>query len=60
MVAWAALFGSLSAYVGLLASYHWDYAAGASIVLVAVSIFFVVLAGQGLVQAARRTPAVGT
>ncbi len=54
----AACIGALSAYLGLLASYWWDYAAGASIVLVAVGIFFVVLTVQGVVQAmSRRAPA---
>lgn len=35
----AALVGSLSTYIGLLISYHYDLAAGASIVLTAVAIF---------------------
>ena len=35
----AALVGSLSTYIGLLQSYHYDLAAGASIVLTAVVIF---------------------
>ncbi len=35
----AALIGSLSTYIGLLISYHYDLAAGASIVLTAVVIF---------------------
>jgi ABC-type Mn2+/Zn2+ transport system permease subunit len=43
MMLWAALIGSLSVYVGLLISYHWDWAAGASVVVVAVACFFVVL-----------------
>ena len=37
----AALVGSLSTYIGLLISYHYDLAAGASIVLTAVVIFAV-------------------
>jgi ABC-type Mn2+/Zn2+ transport system permease subunit len=37
--------GSVSAYTGLLASYHFGWAAGASVVLCAVAIFFVVLLG---------------
>jgi ABC-type Mn2+/Zn2+ transport system permease subunit len=37
----AALVGSLSTYIGLLLSYHYDLAAGASIVLTAVVIFAV-------------------
>jgi ABC-type Mn2+/Zn2+ transport system permease subunit len=36
------LIGAASAYVGLLLSYWFDLAAGASMVLVAVAIFFVV------------------
>ncbi len=35
----ASLIGSVSTYVGLLVSYHFDLAAGASIVLTAVLIF---------------------
>jgi len=35
----AALVGSLSTYIGLLISFHYDLAAGASIVLTAVLIF---------------------
>ena len=35
----SALVGSLSTYIGLLISYHYDLAAGASIVLTAVVIF---------------------
>jgi ABC-type Mn2+/Zn2+ transport system permease subunit len=40
----AGLIGSASTYAGLLISYWWDLAAGAMIVLVAVLVFFVVLA----------------
>lgn len=39
MIMIAALAGSLSVYIGLLASYHYDLAAGASIVLTAVIMF---------------------
>jgi ABC-type Mn2+/Zn2+ transport system permease subunit len=42
MIAWAALFGTLSMYAGLLLSYHFNLAAGAAITLVTVLIFFVV------------------
>ena len=38
------MIGSVSTYVGLLISYWFDFAASATIVLVAVSTFFVVLA----------------
>lgn len=40
----AAVIGSVSTYLGLLISYWFDYAAGAMIVLVAVSAFFIVFA----------------
>ncbi len=43
MMMWAALSGSLATYIGLLLSYHYSWAAGASVVLVAVAMFFVVL-----------------
>jgi ABC-type Mn2+/Zn2+ transport system permease subunit len=43
MMAWAASFGSLSVYLGLLISYHFNLAAGSAIVLVATCIFFIVL-----------------
>ena len=42
MIAWAVLFGALSMYFGLLISYHFNLAAGASIILVAIVIFFIV------------------
>lgn len=48
MMAVAALIGSVSAYLGLLISYHLDVAAGATMVLVATVIFFGVLAGTNL------------
>lgn len=44
MMAWAALIGSISVYVGLLTSYYFNLAAGSSIVLVATVLFFGVLA----------------
>jgi len=52
----AAVTGSVSTYLGLLASYHFSYAAGASVVLTAVLIFFVVFAVTAVVdaRAARR------
>jgi ABC-type Mn2+/Zn2+ transport system permease subunit len=50
MMAWAALFGILSMYFGLLISYYFSLAAGASIILVAVSIFFIVFIVQNLRQ----------
>jgi ABC-type Mn2+/Zn2+ transport system permease subunit len=48
MMMWAALFGVLSMYFGLLISYHFNLAAGASIILVAVTIFFLVFIIQNL------------
>jgi len=42
MMAWAALFGTLSMYSGLLLSYHFNLAAGAAVIMVAVLIFFIV------------------
>lgn len=53
MMAWAILFGVLSMYIGLLISYHFDLAAGAAIILVAIVIFFVVFIVQNVRQ--RRT-----
>jgi manganese/iron transport system permease protein len=46
MMLWAVLFGSVSVYTGLLASYHFNLAAGSAIVLVATLIFFIVLIVQ--------------
>jgi ABC-type Mn2+/Zn2+ transport system permease subunit len=48
MMAWGGLIGSVSTYAGLLLSYHFDVAAGATIVLVASAIFFVVLGGTNV------------
>jgi ABC-type Mn2+/Zn2+ transport system permease subunit len=48
MMAWAALFGSLSMYIGLLLSYHFNLAAGASVILVATMIFFTVFIVKNL------------
>jgi ABC-type Mn2+/Zn2+ transport system permease subunit len=50
MMAWAILFGALSMYSGLLISYHFDLAAGAAIILVAIVIFFVVFILQNIRQ----------
>lgn len=43
MMASAALIGMLSVYTGLLVSYHFNLAAGSSIVLIATLVFFGVL-----------------
>jgi ABC-type Mn2+/Zn2+ transport system permease subunit len=59
MMAWGSGIGIVSTYVGLLASYHFDVAAGATIVLVAAAIFFTVLAATNVrdrLTAARRGP----
>ena len=50
MMMWAALFGVLSMYFGLLISYHFNLAAGASIILAAVIIFFIVFVIQNFRQ----------
>ncbi len=50
MMAWAAVIGSFSVYAGLLASYHFNLAAGSSIVLVATILFFIVSAGAATAE----------
>jgi ABC-type Mn2+/Zn2+ transport system permease subunit len=60
MIAWAAAIGVVSVYVGLVLSYHLGYAAGATIVLVAVALFFVVFGIQSARQARQRLGAVPT
>ena len=47
----AFLVGSVSSYVGLAISYHADVAAGATIVVVAVGVFLVVMTAQEIVRA---------
>lgn len=56
MMAWAGLFGALSMYFGLLISYHLNLAAGASIILIAIIIFFIVFILQNI-RNRRSTPA---
>ncbi|MDO8578746.1 MAG: metal ABC transporter permease [Dehalococcoidales bacterium] len=48
MMAWAIFFGVLSMYSGLLISYHFNLAAGAAIILVAIVIFFIVFVLQNV------------
>jgi ABC-type Mn2+/Zn2+ transport system permease subunit len=48
MMAWAAAFGGLSMYFGLLISYYYNLAAGASIILVTVAFFFIVFVIQNI------------
>ncbi len=55
MIAWAILFGALSMYFGLLISYHFNLAAGAAIILVAIIIFFIVFTLQNI-RSRRATP----
>jgi ABC-type Mn2+/Zn2+ transport system permease subunit len=58
MMVVAALLGALSVVAGLLLSYHYDLAAGGSIVLVEVAIFFAALTAGSLRRpAARALPA---
>ena len=58
MISWAALIGSASVYLGLLASYHFNTAAGSTIVLVSTLFFFLVFTIQNLrVQLAHRVKA---
>ena len=57
MMAIAVLIGSISTYLGLLVSYRFDTAGGATIVLVATAIFFAVLLAVN-VQAGVRLRAV--
>ncbi len=52
MMLWAVVFGCISVYLGLLASYHFNLAAGASIVLVATLIFFIVFSLRSRPRAA--------
>lgn len=56
MMAWATGIGCASVYLGLLVSYHLDYAGSASIVVVAVAAFFVVL----LIQTSRNATSAQT
>lgn len=51
MMLWGAAIGSLSVYSGLLISYHFDLAAGASVVVVAVAVFFMIFTVQATGQA---------
>jgi ABC-type Mn2+/Zn2+ transport system permease subunit len=44
MMAWAAVIGAFSVFTGLLISYHFNLAAGSSIVLVTTIVFFGTLA----------------
>jgi ABC-type Mn2+/Zn2+ transport system permease subunit len=56
MMVIAVIVGAVSTYVGLLVSYWWDLAASATVVLVAVGIFFIVLMITNLSGAQRHRP----
>lgn len=62
MMAWAAGFGVLSMYSGLLISYHFNLAAGAAIILVTVLIFFTVFVIQNFrtLRTSKTTTHTGT
>ena len=60
MMVWAALFGAISVYLGLLASYHFNVAAGSMIVLVSTLIFFIVFSVQNLRIAKTHGPELPT
>jgi ABC-type Mn2+/Zn2+ transport system permease subunit len=53
------LIGVVAVVSGLLISYHYNTAGSATMALVAVVIFFVVLAGRELVAAVKGAPEVG-
>ena len=59
MMTVAGVVGVTSTYLGLLASYHFDVAAGASVALCAVAIFFVTFALAVVVVAVRGTSGHG-
>ncbi|HET7838578.1 MAG TPA: metal ABC transporter permease, partial [Rectinemataceae bacterium] len=52
MIALASAVGAVSVYLGLLASYHLDLAAGASVTLVATIVFFAALMVRRLLPTA--------
>lgn len=54
MMVWAFAVGVLANYLGLLLSYHLSWAAGSSVVLSAVVVFFLVLTGTSLVASIRQ------
>lgn len=54
MILTASLIGAFSVYTGLLASYHFNLAAGASITLAASIIFFIMLGAKRVSQGVAR------
>ena len=53
MMALAALIGVFSVWLGLTFSYHWGTAASATMALVPIALFFVVLTVKNFVESAR-------
>jgi len=60
MMAGASALGAVSVYAGLLASYHFDLAAGAAITLTATLLFFGSFAVSRLARRREGPPAAGT
>ncbi len=56
MMLLSTLIGAVSVYAGLLLSWYYDLAAGASVVLVAVAIFFLALVAQAFIPSRRLHP----
>lgn len=56
MMAAAVLIGAVAVYLGLLLSYHFRLAGGASMALTAVVILFVVMLARALIRALRPAP----
>jgi ABC-type Mn2+/Zn2+ transport system permease subunit len=54
MICTASLVGAISVYAGLLASYHFNIAAGASITLTASTVFFISLSGKRVIEGMAR------
>jgi ABC-type Mn2+/Zn2+ transport system permease subunit len=54
MIFTASLIGAVSVYTGLLASYHFNLAAGAAITLAASTIFFVFLSAKRVFEGMAR------
>ena len=55
MMLTASLIGAVSVFVGLLISYHADTSGSATMAVVPIVIFFVVLAVKSLTRTARPT-----
>ena len=59
MIAWAISIGAVSVYIGLLLSYHYDLAAGATVVFVTVCTFFIIFAIQLIRQSWAKVVSTG-